>query len=503
MPKNESKVGGKKKRRVGGAAKLKQAKYCRLMVYINDKDSDLAEVIDRLCITRDLMPQRGENGVTFLYPKEDSYRKSIVKAMESGNEEEALKMVRSLIIPDYIPDLVDFKRKVVGNRLGVKFKVDTATTSSAKIDPDVELEASDFKWLKRYEKNEQNVNVFNVKKGKLPTSGSDKYAPPLRPRRPAPGERPPKAFGGNPLSKEKVVRDLIEAIKCGKDIEYAASILMIIKAYKPVEFSALVPLLNWEPAVTVLTIIHCGFCDLIPHEFVNFGTPKKYAELLSNAERKDVVDSKTVMSATNAVRQQLAHSSSTTIVSEISGKYSNMATDMSINGFGKVFTIETVKLLMGQSTDSGNASDKKLWLDEMAYIVGISMMLLRRDMDVNTLTSILMDYVCGTRPGLNPKAEIGVIGGAYLKLSVVRNEDFIAIQKFVSSSAFLHILQPLEIAGKESGDPMTDANGYFNIESSAVARLNDAISKQTEDVPSIVNIIAKEYGSKALAPAAT
>ena len=494
MPKNESKTGGKKKKRVGGAAKLKQSKYCRLMVYINDRDSDLGEVIDRLCVTRDLMPQRGENGVTLLYPKEEAYRKAIVKAMESGNEEEALKMIRSLIVPDYIPDLVDFKRKTVGNRLGVKFNVEAATTSGVKIAPDVELEASDFKWLKRYEKNEQNVNVFNVKKGRLPTSGSERYMAPLRPRKPAPGQKPKVTIGGNPYSKEKVVRDLIESIKCGKDIEYASSILMVIKAQKPDTFKALVPLLNWEPAVTVLTIIHCGLCDLIPDGLCNFGTPKKYAELLSM--ESTAVDIKSINTNTNIIRQKIAKEALPTIVEAIQSEYVGLASNGVINNVGPMLSPESRSLL---NQLSGTAVDKKKWLDEMAYIVGISMMLLRRspELDTNTLTSILMDYVCGTRPGLNTKSELGVIGGAYLKLSVVRQEDFAAIMKFVGSSAFLHILQPLDMAAIDSGgDPTTIAPNYFNIESNAANRVKMAISKQGSDVPSIVDIIAKEYGQR-------
>lgn len=479
MPNTESKHGGKKKRRVGG--KLKQSKYCRLMQYITDKSPDLAEVFERLCITGDLTPRHGENGVTLLYPKEKSYIDDIVKAMEKGDEETALKMVRSLIIPEYIKDLASFKQKTtVGNRLGVAFNVESASSSGAKIAPDVELESSDFKWLKRFDKQEQNVNVFTVKKGRLPTEGKDKYVAPLRQKRMALGKDMKKVGGSEAGLKKRIINGLVESIMAGKDTEYACSLLLFIKYRDANRFKALLPLLNWEPAVTVLTILNCDMGDLIPQEMCIFGTAKKYVELLNSVSNND--DASRVLQSEKMVRKEFTNASAADIIGKVDKCYEELLQGK-INGVGKVFSDETTKLL-------GSVSKKK-WLDEMAYTVGHLLKLVPRS-DGDGLMELLKDYWCGTRTGSNYDAELHITSKSVITQSVNRQSEFNILMRFISSSAFLHVLMPQAQAQVSSGDMHSVPPAYYNMDVDAYNKVNSS-STIEQAMPSIAEIIAAEW----------
>jgi hypothetical protein len=489
MPNTESKHGGKKKKRTGG--KIKQSKYCKLMQYINDRSPELGEVFERLCITSDLMPRHGENGVTLLYPKDDSYRKDIIKAMESGDEEGALKMVRSLIIPDYLRDLAEFKRKAVGNRLGVAFTVESASTSGAKIAPDVELETSDFKWLKKFDKQEQNVNVFTVKKGRLPTEGKDKYAAPLRPKRTAMNKEMKKVGGNNPRIKERVIKGLVDAIMIGKDTEFACSLLVQIKQRDPARFKAVLPLLNWEPAVTVITLLNCDMADLIPEELGTFGTAKKYVELLnSGSGMNGTISGSQILTAQKNVRNGLRDASAVDIIPKIDAAYEALLKGGTIAGVGKALPDETLSLL-------GTTARKK-WLDEMAYMVGTAMNIVRTDprSDRNMLEQLFMTYWCGPASGTNYDSELYLMSKSVLLGSVDRQSNFNVLMRFIGSSAFLHVLLPMDVASASAGTMHSIPPAYYNIEADACVKINSSASIN-QAAPSIAEVIAAEWSPAA------
>ena len=422
----------------------------------------------------DLMPRRGENGVTLLYPKEESYRKDIVKAMESGNEEEALKMVRALIVPDYVKSLSEFGKKAVGNRLGVKFNVKKSSDSSVSIDPDVELGASDFKWLKRFDKQEQNVNVFFVNKGRLPTKGDEKYMAPLRPKRMGMNENK-KVLGGHSHAKAEMIEHLIKAICHGTDVEYACAIMVYLNAKQPEEFKAVLPLLNWEPAVTVLTIANCGLAELVPStmklllEAGKLGgdvDAKKYATLLnSGTGGAGILSGDQVLSAQKAVRSELSRSmDAVNITGAVNGLYTGLLSG-NVGAQGKALPESTLRLLGGIA--------KKKWLDEMAYTVGTAMTLIRKDPMSNEalVKELLMDYVCGSRIGSNSEGELYLTSDSYVRGSVDRSAQLATLNRFLASSAFLHVLLPDNVAKTSMGDPTSTLPSLYNVESNACSRI--------------------------------
>jgi hypothetical protein len=113
-------------------SKLK--KFCKITRYIEQIDGELAQVITDLCLDRLFIP-RGVNGITFLYPKEPSYRKEIIASAYSDNPEKAIQMIESLIILDYLPRPGDFvlKKDDIPNSLRQRIEVTSADASSVKL----------------------------------------------------------------------------------------------------------------------------------------------------------------------------------------------------------------------------------------------------------------------------------------------------------------------------------------------------------------------------------
>lgn len=94
---------------------IKPKRYCRITLYIEQKDRQLAEAIDKVCLFgKPFSPSRDDNGVTFLYPDKKT-RDDIVKAA-TEDPELAHKMIRSLIIRGYFPNPSSWN-DVVANQL--------------------------------------------------------------------------------------------------------------------------------------------------------------------------------------------------------------------------------------------------------------------------------------------------------------------------------------------------------------------------------------------------
>ena len=462
------------KRRTGGAVKSKNPKYCKLFLYIQDHDQDLAEVIDRLCLAGDLMPGRG-NGVTLLYPHDKAYREEIISAYKDGNEDKALQLIRSLIVPDFVKSLSEFGKKVFGSRLGIKFKVEKATDSSAEIDGAKVVPAADFKWLKRFDEQKQNVNVFWVEKGKLPLKGEEKYMAPLRQRRPM-GKPEGLKLGGALMGHKYLMLEYLEhAIRDGEDTRYAASMLLCLKNESPKDFQAVLPFLNWEPAVTVITVANmpqclehlCGPGKWNGQIFHGLVQNQDYRNLLNSYK-----DGTKYSAGIEAIRKKIlkdpnAPPSAVTTPTLVSDSYKGLASSNTINGIGPVYSQDALQLL------GSDPVSKKKWLDEMAFNVGGAMLEIRRDpRDFNNNVKCLIhNYIEGAVSGSNYAAELLLLNDTYIKNSVSRDQDLENLKRFINSSAFLHQLLPQNIVAAESKGSFPSASQYsWNIESDSAQR---------------------------------
>lgn len=139
-------------------------KFCSLAKYIEQIDKGFYEVFDKLCIAGYLRPMRGTDGITFLYPKEKSYRQKIINAAFSTNPEVAITMIRSLILQDFHGSPSSFSKNAV-NRLNQKLSIKEVSEKHVKLANGLELtKDKDFVPL-----NRENMAVYIISgKGEIP-----------------------------------------------------------------------------------------------------------------------------------------------------------------------------------------------------------------------------------------------------------------------------------------------------------------------------------------------
>lgn len=142
-------------------------KFCKLSKYIEQKDKDLYEVFENLCMSHLLKPARGEDGITLLYPKEKKYREKIINAAYTKNPEEAIKMLKSIIVKGVHNNYASFSKGVT-NLLDQRIIVDETTDTHVKLSTGLKLEKdTEFEPLTY----NNMVVYFIVGKGEIPLNG--------------------------------------------------------------------------------------------------------------------------------------------------------------------------------------------------------------------------------------------------------------------------------------------------------------------------------------------
>lgn len=83
-------------------------KYCSILTYLEKHDPQLYDIIDQLCLARNFIPKRGTPGITFLRP-DSAMLKEISRVAFGPDPEEAVAMIQSLIISDYLEKVSEFE----------------------------------------------------------------------------------------------------------------------------------------------------------------------------------------------------------------------------------------------------------------------------------------------------------------------------------------------------------------------------------------------------------
>lgn len=157
-------------------------KFCRLTKYIEQVDKDLHQVIEDLCISHYFKPSRDTNGVTFLYPKEKSYRQKIINAAYSTDPDVAVNMIKSLILRGHYADESAFDQNVT-NMLNQRVEIESATDKEVKLVSGAHL-TKDPKFVPMGYRDNMAVYIL-AGKGEIPLDGPS-----------AESERPSKKKGG-------------------------------------------------------------------------------------------------------------------------------------------------------------------------------------------------------------------------------------------------------------------------------------------------------------------
>lgn len=86
-----------------------KSKVSSITKYLEHIDTNLHQVFEDLCLFS-LFRTRGA-GITFLYPSNAEYRREITNKAYSNNPEDAVAMIKSLVLLDYLPTPTEFANK--------------------------------------------------------------------------------------------------------------------------------------------------------------------------------------------------------------------------------------------------------------------------------------------------------------------------------------------------------------------------------------------------------
>lgn len=243
--------------------------FCRIENWVRAHDADFMAAIDSLCKGSALNYSGRTNGVTFLYPSDEAYRREIIDLAYSDDAAKAEAMIDALILPDVFLTGEDFKRRDaspgVGNRAGVRLHVKAASARSVELDGGVKLApADDFKWLPRKAGAPggpalaQKISVWLVKEGRLPVTGEAYTAP-----RPEPAPKRgggPSDSGAGPSGsgsvRMRVFNDMMAAFAAAANANTLAahdpalattvSLLNWLRANRPELYAAAAPLFDYD-----------------------------------------------------------------------------------------------------------------------------------------------------------------------------------------------------------------------------------------------------------------
>lgn len=460
--------------------KPQMAKYCQIFQFIEELDAEFAGAIKNLCMIAALSPGPGSAGVTFLYPKDDEFRAEIVAKTYSKDADEAVKMVDALIVPDFLGTAEDWTRKPVGSAGHVLYKVKSASAKSVVLEGekgDVKLEPNhDFKVLT---KREGRISVWNIVSGRPPTTGEG-YKRPHRAREKKMGGSPSKTVmgGAGPHWRARCAMNVQEryieemrkdrATTCDPYLKKMVGLLQYLQREHPATFAAIQPLLDWSPVVSFYILLEPYKSKgdfMIPDGVLTgptgwngadgFGNlVTEYKTAINSIENKEGPyvsrDVRSIVSQTDKLRVQILGSHAELANKKRTPKqlvdvYSALISANKIGGLSPILPDATLRLLPG---------DKKLWQDELRFVLYNALQQVRDYFDEHDLRAVLRN-MCIDRPGDNYTKE-SCLASAQEKFEtdVSPNEAFAFVVKFINSTNFLYVPVPETKVGGALGDPI-------------------------------------------------
>jgi len=193
--------------------KKKAHVYAGILEYLEDYDPDLHNIIRSLCLDY-LFNLKGKPGITFLWPKDEEFRKKIFDLAESGDVDKAFEasdMIAALVIPDNLKSPDDFKAKSddIPNALNRTIEVDVKGSSINNVKfTSGAIAVIDKKFTSASRKN--NLNVYILEKGEIPVEGKlaqGKYIKRTS-KKPTKGEEASGGFDISGMEAQKIRQDI-------------------------------------------------------------------------------------------------------------------------------------------------------------------------------------------------------------------------------------------------------------------------------------------------------
>lgn len=174
--------------------------FCKLPTYIKQEDSDFYSIFSDLCIEHYLRPAHGTSGITFLFPKEKSYRKDIINAAYSEHPEKAIEMIGALVIKDYLKSPSSFGSNVT-NLLNQKLEIKKTDDKHVELANGLKL-TLDPKFKTSAQRSNMAVYIISGS-GKIPTNG------PAAAKKEE-GQKASSMSGGSGYNDKKALHELLE-----------------------------------------------------------------------------------------------------------------------------------------------------------------------------------------------------------------------------------------------------------------------------------------------------
>ena len=479
-------------------ASKKLHKYCRIFQWVEVKDDAFAGAIRDLCMEGALSGGR-RSGATLLYPTA-AVRKEIVKKAYSADAEEAINLLDAHIISDSVRTGADFKRGV-GSRLRVKLEVESASGDTVTLKGGAKLKvAADFRPLRK-----DNIAVWEVVSGEVPSakpSPGDEFQAPKATRGGRRGgcDDAPVSGGAGTLNSRQVLADNVEgeynncmrADHCRTKDPYLAhsvSLLNFLKGSHPELLVMVLPIIDRDPAVTFYLLVEpykTSGSDFVLPDSVLFGASgwngaavyegavsefEGFFESLSKQAAPSAEDRSSgnpvvpyvyrdagyVRSAIDNIRLQLVGAdghnankvSTPKLVHQV---YESLIAQNAIGGAQPILPDDTVKLLPGS---------KKLWQDELRFVLHAALQTLRKEASYNEGTfAEIVRMLRFNRPGNNYSSEATLSNVELLQTNVSPMAEFQLLLKFINSTDFLYVPVPDEKVGGAWGEIPTTPTMY-------------------------------------------
>jgi hypothetical protein len=487
-------------------------KFCRIFPWIELQDSDFAGAIRDLCMEGNLSPGHYGTGITFLYPKDKSYREEIVSKAYSDQADEAIRLIESLILPVLVTSAADF-RGDIGSKLGIKIEVEGVTGDKIKLkNGAVIVPVNSFKPLKR-----DNISVWMIDSGRAPMEGPE-FKPPKRVRGGVETtEEQPKI---TQLSKRAELASTVElnfdrcmrtdrCISNNPYLENSVSLLAHLKRYQLDLFTKVLPIIDRDPGVTFYLLVepyktHGEY--LLPNDVLygengwngtmTYEDPvseyKSFFENLSSNDGNSANNNLTgryeipkafsepdsVRSMVDQMRTSLTGNlNKVRTPTDLRALYATLESTNTIGGFGPILPESTLKALK---------NGKKLWQDEFRFLLHAKFQQLgvgQSDDGLNYSSTEyageIVRFIRDHMPGNNYSHEAKLSNLEAFSHDVHPTERFAALTGFINSTDFLYTPVPSEKIGGfwgggtnnfDSHDPRT--MGIYNAERSKEMALN-------------------------------
>ena len=469
--------------------KLKQ--YCNILHYVEVQDPELADAFKDQCMQSTMNPRRGSAGMTFLMPGKKLSEKIVLAVY--NDPDNGTKMLRSLLIPDYLPSGSDWKNNDVGSLNGVKYEIESANSSSVSIKGGAKLKKLPIT-MNRYENdNRPMACIYSIESGELPLSG-ESYSPPSADSRNKTGSgqnryRKKGGYygGGDGRSRlsifGKIMSDFNTCLnndKCKSDdptLRAAVSLLNYLYINDNEVFSAVIPLVDHSPFVTLVilmepwkesdhmindnAILSWGGNDLYDNALFEWG---RYLDNFPSSEgstwcKETSSNQTTLLKSIDLVRTRIIapeNLDKRSTPENVLKVYQKLLENNSIGDAQNALPLDTIKML--------GTPLRKLHQDELRYILNKEILELysERGGDLNqTLGSIKF-----SSPGNDYPRELRIVNKI---ISVAPNPEFDTLLRFVNSPAFMYVLNSNESFrsqytndGSDSALEPRDSYTYWN-----------------------------------------